>query len=156
MGGLGHSHARYFGRTVVADELVQESSGQASENWTYQVDRELTQMLSEFHIANQALDQQRANLAGWIERRAGDRADQDDDSIDNETDDDAREARGRAPINCRAKEGEDEDRGADGFGRDRDQHAAGGCVVANRAPPQGGRVVPDENDQREHRDRSPP
>ena len=142
---FGHCHTGNFSRAVVADEFVQERSTQSAQDRTHQIDGELTEMLGKLGVANQALHQQRTNLARWIERRAGDRTDQDDDPVDDETDDDASEARGRAPVDRGAEHGEDEDRRADGFSRDGDQHPAGGGVVANGAQAEGGGVVADED-----------
>src|ERR1700756_5336337 len=105
---------------MVADELVQESSAQAAEDRTYQIDGELAQVLAEFHVADEPFDQQRADLPRRIERCAGDRTDQDDDPVDDESNDDSSKARRGASINCGAKDGEDEDRRADGFSRDGD------------------------------------
>ena len=130
---------------MVADEFVQERSAQSTDDRTDQIDGELADMLSEFGIANEALDDERADLARGIQRCAGDRTHQDDDPVDDETNDDSSEARGRAPVDRGAEHREDKDRCADGFSTDGDQHSAGGGVVSNRAQPERGRVVADED-----------
>src|SRR5436309_3463249 len=118
---------------MVADELVQEGSRQSADERAHEVDPQLAEVLRELRVADEALDEQRADLARRVQRGASDRTDQDDDSVDDEADDDPGEARGRATVDGGAKYREHEARRADGLGSDGDQRPGRAGVVANRA-----------------------
>src|SRR5207237_44030 len=149
--GFGYCDAGYFCGAMVADVLVQECSHEPSDDRADQVNEELTQVVCEFRIANDAFHQQRTNLARRIERCARDRANQNDDSVNDEADDNSRKARRRTSINGRAKHGKDEDSCADCLGGDSHQHTAGVGVVPNRSEAKGSGVIAREDNQCEQR-----
>src|SRR5207302_5715407 len=115
VGRFGYGHARNFSRAMVTDKLVQEGACKTSDNRTYQVNKKLAQVVGEFGVANDAFDDQRTDLTRWIECRAGDGTNQDDDPVDDESDDDPGEAGGCTTVDGRAEHSEYENCGADGF-----------------------------------------
>ena len=96
------------------DELVEEGAAEATDDRAGDVDPELLEWRLR---ADQGPEEIRADLAGRIEGGAGDRADEDDDPVDDEADDDPGEPGRSAAIDGGAEDREDEDRGADGLGR---------------------------------------
>ena len=107
-------------RSRVADELVEERADQATDDRADDVDGE--QLVDGVVVAPIAWPSRLgADLAGRVQRRTGDRADQDDDPVDDEPDDDPGEPGRGPPVDGRAEDREDEDRGADDLGREADR-----------------------------------
>jgi hypothetical protein len=106
---------------LLADGLIDERAGEAAADRSEHVDPELAPLGG---AADEGLDEVRSELAGRVEGGAGDRADEDDDPVDDEADDDAGETGGRAAVDGRPEDREDEDRGADDLGEEADVRSA--------------------------------
>ena len=94
----------------------------------------------------------RADLASRVQGSAGDRADEDDDPVDDEADDDPGESGRRATVDGGTEDREDENRGADDLGSEADE-VAGVGVDRDCPEPECGRVVATEDDERQRRRR---
>src|SRR6476660_8431358 len=94
----------------MTDELVQERTGHATDDRAGEVDPDLTPVLA---LADDRLEDLRANLAGRVQGGSGDRTDENDDPVDDEADDDPGEPGWSPAVDCRAEDGEDEDAGPD-------------------------------------------
>src|SRR5712675_1081121 len=105
----------------MADKLVEERPNEATDDRADDVDRD--QLIEVPLGADQAAEQLRADLAGRVERSAGDRADEDDDPVDDEADDDPGKAGRRATVDRGPEHGEDQDGRANDLGGDPDEHA---------------------------------
>ena len=115
---LGHGGSRHGRRGRVPDELIRKGPDEAARDRAGDVDGE--QLVKVGLGADGETQELGADLASRVEGGAGDRADQDDDPVDDETDDDPGEAGGRTAIHGGAEDGEHEDRGADDLGQETD------------------------------------
>src|SRR6185369_1534089 len=133
------------GGRVMTDELVQEGADETAADRAGDVDPELIEV---GRRADDAAEDLRTDLAGRVQRGAGDRADEDDDPVDDEPDDDTGEAGGRPSVDSGTEDGEHEDRGADDFGEEADE-VAGIGVDGDRAEAERLRVVAAQDDERQ-------
>src|SRR3982074_3031912 len=102
---------------LLADGLVDERADESAADRSEDIDPELAPLGA---AADERLDEVRSELAGRVECGTGDRADEDDDPVHDESDDDAGEPGRGAAVDGRSKDGEDEDRGADDLGQQAD------------------------------------
>src|SRR4029078_12038735 len=98
-------------------ELVQERATQATDDRARNVDPQLAEVALR---ADERPEDVGPDLAGGVEGGTGDRADEDDDPVDDEADDDPGEARRGSPVDRGAEHGEDEDRRSDHLGQEAD------------------------------------
>ena len=117
--GLGGGGAGDRRGLVVADELVQEGADEAADDRADDVDAAAAP------LGVGAADQAWPRMSGPISRAGLSAAPVIGPTrmmiaVDDEADDDPGEPAGRAPVDRRAEDGEDEDRGPDGLGGEAD------------------------------------
>src|SRR5437868_10859682 len=106
MRDLGDRGSRNGGRAMVTNEFIEEGASKSTDDRASDVDPQLVEVSRR---SDSRAEELRADLPGRIQGGAGDGADKNDDPVDDESNDQPREASWRTTIDRAAEDREHED-----------------------------------------------